>query len=63
VTLPETARSVNVVLVIDVESIGLLNVALTVVPVATPVAPLAGVVDATVGAADPLPVLKTTSTQ
>jgi hypothetical protein len=40
-----------------------LNVAVTVVPAATSVAPLAGVVEATVGGVDPPPALKTTSTQ
>jgi hypothetical protein len=53
---------VNVLVVIVVESIGLLNVAVTLAPVATAVAPFAGTTEVTVGAIGP-EVVNTTSTQ
>ena len=46
-----------------VGSSALLKVAVTVVPTATPVAPLAGLWPVTVGGVVPVDVVKTTSTQ
>jgi hypothetical protein len=54
---------VNELVVIVVGSMGLLNVAVALAPVATAVAPFAGATEVTVGGIGPEEVVNTTSTQ